>query len=109
MDVLKRLYNKDRPVRIVFIGLGPDVNAGELNSIAAATHGLAVVTRDPGGIRDMFLHALRCVPASRRTVDRVGCRTVRGVGQSRQKLGVSVRPRWVLSVRRTTILPGCAS
>jgi Ca-activated chloride channel homolog len=59
---LKTLYNRNRPVRIVFIGLGPDVSAEELSSIAGITHGLAVVTRDPGGIRDIFLQALAVRP-----------------------------------------------
>lgn len=59
---LRKLYDKDRPVRIVFLGLGPDVNAEELNAIAAATRGLAIVTRDPGGIRDIFLQAVAVRP-----------------------------------------------
>lgn len=62
LSELATLYNKDRPVRIVFLGLGPDVNADELNSIAKITHGLAIVTRDPGKIREIFLQALAVRP-----------------------------------------------
>jgi len=62
LSELKKLYNKDKPVRIVFLGLGPDVNAEELSAIANVTHGLAIVSRDPGRIRDIFLQALAVRP-----------------------------------------------
>jgi hypothetical protein len=59
---LTKLYDPDKPVRIVFLGLGPDVNAEELTSIAKVTNGLAFVARDPGKIRDIFLQALSVRP-----------------------------------------------
>jgi hypothetical protein len=59
---LGKLYNRQRPVRIVFLGLGPDVNADELSAIAGVTRGLAIVTRDPGKIREIFLQALAVRP-----------------------------------------------
>jgi len=62
LDKLKKLYNPHKPVRIIFLGLGPDVNAEELKQIAEATHGLAFVTRDPTKIQDIFLQALAARP-----------------------------------------------
>jgi Ca-activated chloride channel homolog len=55
---LTKLYNPDKPVRLIFLGLGPDVNADELAQIARATHGLSFISRDPSKIGDIFLEAV---------------------------------------------------
>jgi hypothetical protein len=58
MAELKKRYDPKRPVRIVFLGMGPDVNADELAQIAKATHGLSFVARDPTKMQDIYLQAL---------------------------------------------------
>jgi Ca-activated chloride channel homolog len=55
---LTKLYNPDKPVRLIFLGLGPEVNAEELAQIARVTHGLSFISRDPGKIGDIFLEAV---------------------------------------------------
>jgi hypothetical protein len=55
---LKKRYDPKKPVRIVFLGMGPDVDAAELAQIAKATHGLSFVARDPSKMRDIYLQAL---------------------------------------------------
>ena len=47
-----------RPLRIIFIGIGQDVDAAELNQIAATTGGRAFTTPNPAGIREVFAAAL---------------------------------------------------
>jgi len=47
-----------RPLRIIFIGIGQDVDAAELNQIAAATGGRAFTTPNPAGIREVFAAVL---------------------------------------------------
>jgi ABC-type molybdate transport system substrate-binding protein len=62
---LRALADPRKPLRIIFIGLGTDVNATELSQIAAVTGGRAFVTPDPRKIADIFLAALAsmtCVP-----------------------------------------------
>jgi Ca-activated chloride channel homolog len=58
LSELGKLYDPARPVRIVFLGLGPDVNADELAQIAKVTHGQSFVSRDPGRIGEIFLEAV---------------------------------------------------
>ena len=65
VDELTRLQDPKRPTRIIFVGIGPDVDAAELDQIASATGGRAFTTPDPAGIRDVFAKALAeltCVP-----------------------------------------------
>ena len=58
LSELTKLYNPDKPVRLIFLGLGPEVNAEELAQIARVTHGLSFISRDPGKIGDIFLEAV---------------------------------------------------
>ena len=56
---LAKLNDPRRPLPIVFIGIGPGIDPGELNEIAAATTGGRVfLAPDPGGIRQIFFSAL---------------------------------------------------
>lgn len=55
---LQQLQDPQRPVRIVGIGIGPDIDVGELQAIAGATGGQAFTTADPTKIGDVFYGAL---------------------------------------------------
>ncbi|MFG2038672.1 substrate-binding domain-containing protein [Dactylosporangium sp. NPDC048998] len=55
---LERATDPTRPVRVVLLGIGPDVNKPELDAIAAATGGRAFVVQDPDQIGNIFLQAL---------------------------------------------------
>jgi hypothetical protein len=55
---LRALANPRKPLQIVFIGLGRDVNPAELNQIAAVTGGQAFITPDPRGIGSILVQAL---------------------------------------------------
>ncbi|NIH84283.1 substrate-binding domain-containing protein [Amycolatopsis granulosa] len=55
---LARLADPARPVAIVGIGVGPDVDVTELAAIAAPTSGQAFAAPDPARITDVFYTAL---------------------------------------------------
>lgn len=55
---LAKLQDLARPIRIVGIGIGPDIDVGELQAIAGATGGQAFTTPDPTKIGDIFYAAL---------------------------------------------------
>jgi Ca-activated chloride channel family protein len=56
---LTKLKDPRRPVRMVIIGIGPDVDPKELQTIANVTSaGGAYVTPDPAKISDIFLQAM---------------------------------------------------
>lgn len=56
---LKRLQDPKRPVRMVIIGIGDEVDRDELEAIAAATaSGGAFIAEDPATIGDIFLQAI---------------------------------------------------
>lgn len=62
---LAKLQDPRRPLPILFIGLGGDIDRAELEAIAAATRGKVYVTKQPGGIRKIFFSALAdlsCLP-----------------------------------------------
>jgi hypothetical protein len=62
---LKKLHDPRRPLPIINVGLGPNVNKAELSAISAATGGHAYVALDPTRMQDVFLAALSsltCVP-----------------------------------------------
>ncbi|MFC4854199.1 substrate-binding and VWA domain-containing protein [Actinophytocola glycyrrhizae] len=64
---LAKLQDPQRPIRIVGIGIGPDIDVGELQAIAGATGGQAFTTPDPTKINDIFYAALSrvlCQPPS---------------------------------------------
>ncbi|HEY0639033.1 MAG TPA: substrate-binding domain-containing protein [Pseudonocardiaceae bacterium] len=65
IEQLTALQDPKKPLRVIFVGLGPDVDAGELNEIAEVTGGKAFTAPNPAGIRDVFAAALAeltCVP-----------------------------------------------
>ncbi|HEV2783754.1 MAG TPA: substrate-binding and VWA domain-containing protein [Actinophytocola sp.] len=55
---LGRLQDGRRPLKIIGIGIGPDVDPAELKTIAEATGGEAFTTPDPTKIPDVFYAAL---------------------------------------------------
>ncbi|TCO47219.1 von Willebrand factor type A domain-containing protein [Kribbella antiqua] len=59
IKVLEGLRDPARPVRIIALGMGPDVNADELRRLAAATGGQSYVTRNPTDLREVFIDALQ--------------------------------------------------
>jgi hypothetical protein len=62
---LGKLADRKRPVPILFIGVGPEIDAAELNQIAKATGGQVALTEKPSGIRQIFYTALAefsCLP-----------------------------------------------
>jgi hypothetical protein len=64
---LAKLQDPQRPIRIIGIGIGPDIDVGELQAIAGATGGQAFTTPDPTKIGDIFYAALSrvlCQPPS---------------------------------------------
>lgn len=65
VDELTTLQDPRKPARIIFVGMGPDVDAGELDQIATVTGGKAFTTPDPAGIRTVIAAALAemtCIP-----------------------------------------------
>lgn len=62
---LAALRDERRPVPILFIGVGPDIDPAELKQIARATDGRVALTQKPAGIRQIFFEALAefsCLP-----------------------------------------------
>ncbi|MGC5054897.1 substrate-binding and VWA domain-containing protein [Micromonospora sp. DT48] len=62
---LKRLQEPRRPLPIIFIGLGADIDPEELKAITKVTGGQVFVTEQPSGIRRIFFSALAdlsCLP-----------------------------------------------
>ncbi|PZF93952.1 substrate-binding and VWA domain-containing protein [Micromonospora deserti] len=62
---LAELQDPRRPLPIIFIGLGKDIDPDELGAIAKATGGRVFRTEQPGGIRQIFFSALAdlsCLP-----------------------------------------------
>ena len=55
---LERLTDPTKPIRVVLLGFGPDVNLDELNSIAKTTGGKAFKVERPEDIGSVFLQAL---------------------------------------------------
>jgi hypothetical protein len=59
------LVDRKRPVPILFIGVGPEIDPAELKQIARATGGQVALTKEPSGIRQIFFTALAefsCLP-----------------------------------------------
>lgn len=62
---LGKLVDRKRPVPILFIGVGPEIDPDELQQIAGATGGQVALTKEPSGIRQIFFTALAefsCLP-----------------------------------------------
>ncbi|WP_320064525.1 substrate-binding domain-containing protein [Micromonospora sp. RTGN7] len=65
LDELAGLRDKRRPVPILFIGVGPEIDPDELKQIARATGGRVALTPRPSGIQQIFYSALAefsCLP-----------------------------------------------
>jgi hypothetical protein len=63
---LANMQDPNRPLPIVFIGMGPDVDVNELNAISKATGGQTFSTADPNKINEIFFAALsRVISGSR--------------------------------------------
>jgi hypothetical protein len=58
LDALRRGWDPDRPVQIIIIAFGEDVDRASLSQIAAATNGSLHAAKEPGEIIDVFLAAL---------------------------------------------------
>jgi Ca-activated chloride channel family protein len=58
LDRLNRENDPRRPVTIIPIAFGKDIDPKALNKIAATTHSKAFVTLDPGQIQQVFLQML---------------------------------------------------
>ena len=59
------LVDRKRPVPILFIGVGPEIDPAELQQIAKVTGGRVALTAQPSGIRQIFFTALAefsCLP-----------------------------------------------
>jgi hypothetical protein len=57
-DELRKLQNPRRPLKLIGIGIGPDVDAAELTDLTKVTGGQAFVAPDPAKIGDVFYSAL---------------------------------------------------
>jgi extracellular solute-binding protein/von Willebrand factor type A domain-containing protein len=55
---LGKLQDPRRPLRIIGIGIGPDIDPTELKQVAEATEGQAFTTPDPSKIGEVFYAAL---------------------------------------------------
>ncbi len=55
---LRKLQNPRRPLKLIGIGIGPDVDAAELSALTEVTGGQAFVAPDPAKIGDVFYSAL---------------------------------------------------
>jgi hypothetical protein len=59
LKALQGLQDPGRPVRIIALGMGPDVDADELRALAQATGGQSYVARNPQDLRAYFIDALQ--------------------------------------------------
>ncbi|UOZ07223.1 MULTISPECIES: substrate-binding and VWA domain-containing protein [unclassified Amycolatopsis] len=55
---LGKLQDPRKPLPVIGIGIGPDIDAGELRQVSAATGGESFTTPDPRKISDVFYQAL---------------------------------------------------
>lgn len=55
---LRKLRDPRRPLKLIGIGIGPDVDAAELKAISEATDGRAFIAKDPTRIGEVFYSAL---------------------------------------------------
>ena len=61
---LKALADPKRPIQVVIIGIGNEVNQAELTSITKVTGGGVFVTEDPANIGTIFLRAISLRPTA---------------------------------------------
>jgi Ca-activated chloride channel homolog len=60
------LFDPNKPVSIIVVAFGPQVDAAEVKPIADATHGESHVTRDPRTITQVLLQAILDAAAASR-------------------------------------------
>jgi hypothetical protein len=58
LSTLRTEYDPARPVHVIAVGYGADVDADALKAIASATHGSATVAKDPRDIDRVLFQAL---------------------------------------------------
>ncbi|MEV0716448.1 substrate-binding domain-containing protein [Asanoa sp. NPDC050611] len=61
---LKSIADKKKPVQLIIIGLGDEVNRAPLDQITAVTGGAVFVAEDPTKIGDIFLKAISLRPGT---------------------------------------------
>jgi hypothetical protein len=61
---LKRVADPDRPIQVIFVGIGNAVSKAELESITKVTGGGVFVTEDAAKIGDIFLKAISLRPTT---------------------------------------------
>jgi hypothetical protein len=59
LRTLEGLRDPAQPVRIIALGMGPDVDGNELGQLAQATGGLSYVARNPTDLQTVFINALQ--------------------------------------------------
>jgi hypothetical protein len=59
IKALQALRDPARPVRIIALGIGPDVDSDELATLARATGGRSYVARNPADLKNVFIDALQ--------------------------------------------------
>jgi len=59
LTALQRLRDPARPVRLIAIGMGPDVDMASLDKLARATGGQSYLARSPDAIKSVFVDALK--------------------------------------------------
>lgn len=64
VKTLKSEFDPKKPVTVIVVAFGPEVDAAEIKPIAAATHGQSYVTRDPRTITQVLLQAIFDAAAS---------------------------------------------
>jgi hypothetical protein len=55
---LRKLHDARRPLQIIYVGIGPDVDEAAMKRISEVTGGRTFVTRDGSGVDKMFFDAL---------------------------------------------------
>jgi hypothetical protein len=65
LAAIRREANPERPVQVIFVAFGTDVNTGAMERIAQATSGGVYSTRDPNQIINVFMDSIArrlCTP-----------------------------------------------
>jgi hypothetical protein len=64
LQKIQQIKNPAKPVEVIAIGIGTEVNQTELEKITSATGGGTFVTADPSKIGDIFLRAIALRPGT---------------------------------------------
>jgi hypothetical protein len=63
---LKKLADPDRPIQLIVVGIGRELDRAPLDAMVKVTGGGVFVTEDPARIGDIFLRAIALRPAATR-------------------------------------------